>query len=414
MKDITTKFRDSMRGERTKSGGSNGEKFVCVLFSMLLISLPLLICAAAVETKSFEGKGVAPLQGYDIKTARNLAIKKGARAALDDAAGSLLNLKTFTEKHDSIEQAVLNEPKKYITNVMTLSEERKGNNYEVVVSADVNMNLVKSELIRLGLLLPPDKMPVWMVVISERAGNAAPQSAWIGEKNSPSYSESLMNGFIGNYGYRVIERKNNDAPIIDAQLPESEKAAKAIKAAENMGAAYLLVGECVFVESAGVSNKDYRLNTARLTMTLYEVSSGNALQETESMVSIELPPDPENPKRAIRAVIVKLDDEMTEWLQLYNPSGAAGYVKVKIDFYGFTNYGMYIELTSALDRDIDGVRKVTLVSLGPGEAEIDIQYAREKGSELVQKLIEYSFKSFRLQPAESKNGKYFLKVIPIP
>jgi len=340
-----------------------------------------------------------------------LAIKRAARSALEEATESLLNPKIFREKYDLLDKTVFSNQEKFVTGSTVLSEGRVEKKYEVVVLADIDMSLLRGALVQIGLLLPPEKMPGWVIVIPEKVGDAPQRSAWIG--NQPSVAESQLGDIIKQYGYRIVRPGEGKSLLSEIATNPEEHLSDIQAAARQMGATHVLVGESVFYPGRGVTRKEYSLGTAQIDLKAIEAATGNVVGQSSERISLELPGGNNIDKLVISAACFKLRDEVWKWLNNVNPSGAAGFNEVYLRFTGFVTYADYSAVVAAIEENIPGARKVTLRSLARGEAEIEVRFFGD-AAELARQLIEYKFNNFSLEKGGEVDGKIVLKVIPHP
>jgi len=384
-----------------------------ISYSAILAAVILTLTAVYAESKKFEGKGAAPIEGYDIRTARTLALKRAMRSAIEEAAGSLINPKVFTKKYDMLNEKVFKHPKKFVTDTIPLSEARKGDMYEVVVWADVDMGALRAALVKLGLLPPPEKVPRWLVFVPESFNGGAPVSIWAQAGSSRSTVESETETVILKYGYHMVRAGKNDAldqEVIDRPV---ERTATILELAKRLGATHALIGKSSVFSGIGIKNKAYRLGTAKVRLTAYNVESGEIVGETGARAAIEVPDGDKLEEKVLRAACGKLRGELVGWMHSVNPTGAAGFDEAILRLHGFTSYPEYASLIEAVEGKIPGVRKVRLISMSEGFAEVEVRYAGD-GGELVRKIVGLEFKLFRLKLQGETSGGYSIKVIPTP
>jgi len=366
---------------------------------------------ALAESKRFEGKGEAPIKGYDFRATRALAIKRAARAALEEATGSLLNPRVFHKKYNLLDSEIFSKRKRFVGRTTPLSEFRKGNRYFVVVWAYIDVSLLKTKLVNLGLIPPPESMPRWMVIIPNRVNDGPRSSGWMEGAGAASIPEAQFGKIIVRYGYRVAGARGEGSVAAEAVENPADNLAKILETAKRINATHLLVGESAVYSNRGIVHKEYTLTTARISVMAFEVATGKVVGETSTSIALEIPDGAAIEKATIPAVCRKLRDELTGWLDMVNPSGAAGFERVSLLLRGFINYAHYDGVITALDQDIKGVRKVHLKSLARGEALVEVRFAGG-GVDLVNQLRERRFKGFSLEPDGEEDGKFILKFIP--
>jgi len=403
-------------GQATRARGTHALKQLPIpAIAVWLLAALFITClsfaGAIAETGKFEGKGEAPLKGYDIRSSRKLAVKRAVRSALEEAAGSILNPEVFRKKYELLDKQVFSKPKRFVRNTTPLSEVRKGSRYVVVVWVDVDMSALRSQLVKLGLLPPPESLPRWMIFIPARMNNGSRNSAWKGAQAAPSIPESEFEKIIAHYGYRIV-RPGGDESLTPKMIEKPvESLAKVLTEAKRMGATHLLIGESGAYSGKGISKREYTLGTAWVNIQAVEVATGKVVGEANARASLEFPDNVDLDEKVIPAACRKLRDDVIGWMAIVNPVGGAGFKKVSLILKGFVTYAEYKAVIVALEDEIPGVRKVSLRSLARGEAEIEARFASE-GSELARLLVKHRFKGFSLELEGEAGGKFILKLVP--
>lgn len=395
--------------------------------------LPLLaaLCAIAVlcfippalgAKNVFEGEGRALVQGPDINPARRSALDIALRQAVEEAAGSLLPLKVFLDKYNVLEQKILKEPKKYIENHTVIAEGREADQYRVAIVATVKIDALRADLVALGLLVPESKIPRWMVVVPDRAGDGAWRSMWFDGSGGKSSSEAALEEMVRDYGYRVVApdpkgarlpKESLDAALgfIETALDETAGAPKPLlELAAQRGATHLVVGKGVAQVAEGLSGPQYSLGTAGMKLAVISVADGKTLSVMSKKGAVETIGATGLDARILRMTAHKFSDELSGIFNSINPAGEqAGFAVVSIVLGGVTSYEQYAKVKEVLEREIRGVRDVKISKLAPGSVELTVSFAGEPGA-LIEALMKHDFQTFQLKDEGAEGGVYRLTI----
>jgi|GEM_PF-5256089 len=372
--------------------------------------------------RQFKGEGWAEITGADMNIPRRDALQAALSRAVEEAVGSLAPLNVFMDKHSVIESRILRDPKKYIESQTVIAESKEENRYHIVVIATIRMDVLRADLVSLGLLLPESRMPKWIVIAPDRSGDGAWRSRWFEGGGGISASEAALEDAVRGYGYRVAvmepqgKRLSGDVlklalAFVDAQAADAGEAPKAVlEFARARGATHLLLGKGEAHIGDGLNGPLYALGTASLKLVAIEASSGKSLGAISGRAAVETLGNTGLDARVLRMAARNTNDELTKIFNTVNPTGsAAGFTTVTILLSGVTAFEQYSAINKALEHNIRGVRQVIIKKLAPGEVLIEVRFAGEAQT-LVTELTKLTFENFTIKEESSENGIFKLQI----
>lgn len=388
----------------------------------MLLALLAVATFAAGAPRQFEGEGWAEITGADLNIPRRDALQAALGKAVEEAVGSMAPLKVFMDKYSVIESKILKEPKKYIESHTVIAESKVENRYHMVVIAIIKLEVLRADMVTLGLLLPESKIPKWMVIVPDRIGEGAWRSRWFEGGGGISASEANCEDMVREYGYRVAvidpQGKRLSADVLKATLAFVDSAgadaaqvpAAVTDLARSRGATYLLLGKGEAHLADGLNGPLYALGTADLKLVAVETNSSKTLGQFWSKAAVETLGNTGLDARALRMAVRRANNDLTKIFDSVNPAGsAAGFVAVTIVLSGVTAFEQYSAINKALEENIRGVRSVIIKKLAPGEVVLEVRFAGEAKT-LITELTKLTFENFSIKEEGSEGGVYKLSV----
>ena len=162
----------------------------------LCLSMSLLCGASAQEIKAvdgFMGRGIARISGGNTPEARQTALLDAQRKVVIDAVSSLLPADTFAAYSSRILTRFAAKPERYLQSFKIVSENALPDQYQVTLQAAVQLDVVRRELVAMGLLKSEENKSVaFLVMASERGLDAAPEAFWWSVTAGTAPSEFLV------------------------------------------------------------------------------------------------------------------------------------------------------------------------------------------------------------------------------
>lgn len=361
------------------------------------------------QNTTFDVEGSAIIQGENIGRARKEAIKNALSRAVELATATVLSASVFENNYDILDKRILLNADVYVTNQVLISESREAERYRVIVRVGVNMDKLRADLISAGLLLPKEKIPLWLVVVPERGSDGQWRSKWSDKVVAPSSAETAIEDVLLEYGFRVVT-KNSQTKLIT--FDEIEKTASAtekffsgetalpsslIKYAANAGAGYLIFGKVQTTLGEGISGGGSKLAIADIQLVEVDVAAEKVIGKFSITNAMEALQVEGLEARTIKLGISKIKADIYKTLDTVNPAGSpAGFPEVTISLSGIKSFKQYIAITDFLESGVRGVRGVEIVKVSPTEIVLKVKITG-KAESLLSSLLANKFADFTLQ-----------------
>lgn len=383
----------------------------------LKTTVVLLLCSlsAFAQTVTFDAEGSSAIQGGDVGRARKEAIKNAQSRAVESAAATVLPASVFENNYDALDQRIFRNPEVYSASQIILSESRDAERYRVIVRVAVNMDKLRSDLISAGLLLPREKIPLWMVIVPELTDNGRQRSKWFEGLKEQSQAESALEKIITEYGFRAVTKPGGKllpADEIEKTVDAAEKIlnggedvpSSLLKFALGAGAGYLLFGRVQTKTREGMSGAGFKLAFADIELVAVEVSSGRIIGKFSASPALESLEDEGLEARTIKLGISKIKPDFYKTLDSVNPSGSpAGLPTITISVTGITSFDQYAAVRDFLENKVRGVRGVEIVKLSPTEIMLKVKFTG-KADTLISSLLGGNFADFKLEDGGEIEG----------
>ena len=153
-------------------------------YSIFALCLSLCLCcgAGAQESKAidgFMGRGIARISGGNIPEARQSALADAQRKVVIDSVNSLLPADTFAAYSSRILNRFAAKPERFLQSFKIVSENALPDQYQVTLQAAVQLDVVRRELVALGLIKSDESKSVALLVMaSEKGLDSAPEIFW--------------------------------------------------------------------------------------------------------------------------------------------------------------------------------------------------------------------------------------------
>ena len=136
------------------------------------------------------GRGIARISGGNIPEARQSALSDAQRKVVIDAVNSLLPADTFAAYSSRILTRFAAKPEQYLQSFRIIFENALPDQYQVTLQAAVQLDVVRQELIAMGLVKSGEnKSVVLLVMASEKGLDSAPETFWWSVTAGTSLSE---------------------------------------------------------------------------------------------------------------------------------------------------------------------------------------------------------------------------------
>ena len=352
----------------------------------------------------FDGVGRAKIKNEDLGAARKKAIEKAAIRALEEAIGTLTPQKVFIENRSLIKSKILKEKKEYIQKQYTLAEAVEGGVYRVTIRLLLDLEALERDLVEAGLMTPLSQRPGFMILVSEKKGEGEYISQWFANSSNPSgksHSERVLEDFISAWGFRVVlpdDGAGLEGDVLKSALELNSSDLLSLGKARK--ADFLILGTARARASTGLRGEGYKVGAAKIKYKIVSIESGKVYAKISRRATIEMVESMEPLERALRKAGQLTKEELKGVLGEIHPEIGAGFPRIKVRLKGFRGYKEFNSVMNVLEEGVGGVRSVSILSLSPGEAFLEVRSTGDESTFIVD-LLSIPFKGFSLKLVES-------------
>lgn len=377
-------------------------------FVVRLLMVALLLCAALpAGAETFLVLGRAPLDGNEAQ-AKDKAVADALVRAVAQAAAANLDPVTLRSNLATLDQKVLKDAKRFITNYSMVASAPSGQEFLALVSVSIDDRSLTKSLIQAALKLPTSHLGTIMVMVSEETAPGRPPVYWWSGLPGAPDAPAPVAKVIKKMGIRII----NPAVVKPLLTPDMQhpvlSESQALEFARQVGAQVVIIGT---VRTYPLVTPKHVLPPPLVQLLALETNEGQvvAMEETDSPV-FHTTPTPEDAgevvdivESSVRRLMANLAARMAE----VGPTTKDLTLKVS----GVRSLGQLMRLETVLGSLKDLVDKVQRVSAGAGQAEFKLTL---KGSpaQLADQLMVQDYGDFLVNVVESDAKGLQVVIIP--
>lgn len=377
-------------------------------FVVRLLMVALLLCAALpAGAETFLVLGRAPLDGNEAQ-AKDKAVADALVRAVAQAAAATLDPVTLRSNLATLDQQVLKDAKRFITNYSLVASAPSGQEFLALVSVSIDDRSLTKSLIQAALKLPTSHLGTIMVMVSEETAPGRPPVYWWSGLPGAPDAPAPVAKVIKKMGLRIIN-PTVVKPLLtpDMQHPVLSES-QALEFARQVGAQVVIIGT---VRTYPLVTPQHVLPPPLVQLLALETNEGQvvSMEETDSPV-FHTTPTPEDAgevvdivESSVRRLMANLAARMAE----VGPTTKDLSLKVS----GVRSLSQLMRLETVLGSLKDLVDKVQRVSAGAGQAEFKLTL---KGSpaQLADQLMVQDYGDFLVNVVESDAKGLQVVIIP--
>jgi hypothetical protein len=373
----------------------------------LLVILVLLLAALPAGAQTFLVLGRAPLGGNEA-AAKDNAVADALSRAVAQAAASSLDPATLRANLAVLDQQVLTDAKRYITNYTLVASAPSGRSFLALVSVTIDQRALTQSLIRAALKLPTSHIGAMLVMVSEETAPGRPPVYWWSGLPGAPNAPAPLTKVIKRLGIRII----NPQPLKALLTPEMRQPvlseAQALEFARQAGAQVVLLGS---VRTFPLVTPEHILPPPLVQLLAIETKSGQvmAMEETDGPVYHTTPPREEYRKilaqveASVRNLMAKLSAKLAE--------AGPGSKELILKVSGVRSLSQLMRLEGALRSLSNLVDKVQRISAGAGKASFTLTL-KGSPSQLADQLMVQDYGDFLINVVEQDPKSMEAVIIP--
>jgi hypothetical protein len=325
---------------------------------MILAIVAGLLCwapSASAQTK-IRATGAAVIGGNRVDIAREKALDGALRSAVEKVVGIMVTSTSEVENFELKRDRILSESRGFINTYAVISENRQGDQLELIVEADVGRERLKDRMQAINLIMARKSKPRLMLLFTEKAQKDA-------------LAEAAMSRYFMGKGFKLI----------DAQSLPRERSGELLKDAKSSsrlagqyGAEILMIGAVdAAVNSSNVSGIEIHSNKVTVSVKVINGDTGEVI--TADSKSASSPGMKGDIKKITEEAAEKLARQMVEEVLERWSAELTNTVTVKLVVSGLDNYETLQQFKELLAAGVKGFKEAQQRSYRRGEAELDVE-----------------------------------------
>lgn len=377
-----------------------------LVVKILMVAL-LLAAALPAGAETLLVLGRVPL-GDNEAQAKEKAVADALVRAVAQAAAATLDPATLRSNLAVMDQQVLKNAKRYITNYSLVASAPSGDEFLALVSVNIDDRSLTRSLIQAALKLPTSHMGSILVMVSEETAPGRPPVYWWSGLPGAPGAPAPVAKVINKLGIRIVN-PNMVKPLLtpDTHQPVLNEA-QALEFAREVGAQVVILGS---VRTFPMVTAQHLLPPPLVQLLALETNEGQvvAMEETDSPV-YHVTPTPEDATNVLDMVessVLNLMAKVAARLAEAGPTTKDLALKVT----GVRSLSQLMRLENVLHSLTDLVEKVQRVSAGAGQAQFQLTL---KGSpaQLTDQLMVQDYGDFLVNVVESDAKSLQVVIIP--
>ncbi len=338
-----------------------------LIFVSGLFVLPSI--AQQKNTREVIATGDSYIDGDNIAAARQQAINAALRNAVEQGVGVLISAESIVKKHLLIKSEIYSKAQGYVKKYDILDVKQLGGLYHVSIKAIVSLDIIKNDLMALGILMQQMHYPRLMIVVGTQEGqvdNAARSARIVLEKRFAEKHFDLIDP-------ATSQKLHNNTKLL---LKVTKETVVAAKIGLEHHAEVVLTG-IISSEHKGKTNAGFDATNSNLIFRAIDPTTAKIFSSTEesssgvgSSVAEALSG---SGKKAGEKAAAYTSKEIIKWWQELKSAGVA----YKITLKNVLKYPVAIDFEDGV-QGIDNVVSLNERVFGGGFLECDVVYKGKK------------------------------------
>lgn len=373
---------------------------------MLLVAL-LLGAALPAGAQTFLVLGRAPLGGNEAQ-AKDQAVADALSRAVAQAAAGTLDPATLRTNLAVLDQKVLKDAKRYITNYSLVASATSGDEFLALVSVSIDERSLTKSLIQAALKLPTSHLGSVLVMVSEETAPGRPPVYWWSGVPGVPDAPAPVAKVLSKLGIRIINPKAVK-PLLtpDMQQPVLSES-QALEFGREVGAQLVILGS---VRTFPLVTPQHVLPPPLVQLLALETTQGQvvAMEETDSPVyhATPTPQDAAEVVELVEGAVRKLMASVSARMAEVAPSSKDLTLKVT----GVRSLSQLLRMEKVLGSLGNLVEKVRRVSAGAGQAVFQLTL-RGSPAQLADQLMVQDYGDFLVNVVEGDAQGLQVVIIP--
>lgn len=326
---------------------------------LILAVLAGLLCwtPAALCQMKVRATGTAVVSGNRVDIAREKALDGALRSAVEKVVGIMVTSTSEVENFELKMDRILSESRGFINTYAIISENRQGDQLDLIVDADVGRERLKDRMQAIQLIMARKSKPRLMILFAEKAQKDA-------------IAEAAMSRYFMGKGFKLIDAQSLSRERSGELLKDPKSSGRL---AGQFGAEIVMIGAVdAAVSSSTVSGIEMHSNKVTVSVKVINGDTGEVIT-TDSRSSGPIPGMKGDIKRITEEAAEKLARQMMEEVLERWSAELTNTVTIKLVVSGLDNYETLQQFKDRLATGVKGFKEVQQRAYHRGEVELDVQ-----------------------------------------
>jgi hypothetical protein len=316
-----------------------------------------LLCwvpGASAQTK-VRAEGMALVSNNRVDIAREKALDDALRSAVEKVVGVMVTSTSEVENFALKMDRILSESKGFINTYTVISENRQGDQFNVIVEADVGRERLKGRLEAVNLIIARKAKPRLMILFAEKAQKDA-------------IAEAAMSRYFMGKGFKLINAQSLSKER-SGELPQDPKSVSRL--AGQYGAEIVIIG-AVDAATTSFNVGGIEMHSNKVTVSVKVINGDTGEIITTDSKAGSAPGMKGDIKKITEEASEKLARQMMDEVLEKWSSELTNTVTVKLVVSGLDSYEALQQFKDLLSTEVKGFKEVQQRAYNRGEAELDV------------------------------------------
>jgi hypothetical protein len=317
-----------------------------------------LLCwvpGASAQTK-IRAEGMSVISNNRVDIAREKALDGALRSAVEKVVGVMVTSTSEVENFELKMDRILSESKGFINTYMIISENRQGDQFNVIIEADVGRERLKDRLQAINLIMARKSKPRLMLMFAEKAQKDA-------------IAEAAMSRYFMGKGFKLIDAQSLPRER-SGELPQDPKSVSRL--AGQYGAEIVMIG-AVDAATSSFNVGGIEIHSNKVTVSVKVINGDTGEVITTDSRGGAAPGMKGDIKKITEEAAEKLARQMMEEVLEKWSAELTNAVTVKLIVSGLDSYEALLQFKDLLSTEVKGFKEVQQRSYQRGEAELDVE-----------------------------------------
>lgn len=354
------------------------------------------VSGASAQTK-IRAEGMSVVSNNRVDIAREKALDGALRSAVEKVAGVMLTSTSEVENFELKMDRILSESRGFINTYTIISENRQGDQFGVIVEADVGRERLKDRLQAINLIMARKSKPRLMLLFAEKAQKDA-------------IAEAAMSRYFMGKGFKLIDAQSLPKER-SGELSQDPKSASRL--AGQYGAEIVMIGAVdTATQSFNVGGIEMHSNKVTVSVKVINGDTGEVI--TTDSKGGAAPGMKGDIKKITEEAAEKLARQMMEEVLERWSAELTNTVTVKLVVSGLDSYEALQQFKDLLSTEVKGFKEVQQRAYRRGEAELDVEM-RGNSRSLADDLTSMSLnqKNVKIQGITTTMNQKKVKILGI-